>query len=173
VILSYYFICAKVLIIYMKGSMLDLIFIPVILFVVGISVFVASYLMTQIPTDQFGSATAQHALNMGTAAINTFNYGFLIIGVGLGIGAVILGFIYPSHPIFLVIGVIVLVFSMITTPIISNAFGTFIEDSRMTTVSANFPYIIWFMGDPLPLITSVFGFLLLIVMYSRIRGGTA
>lgn len=157
----------------MKASMLDMIFIPVILFTVAVGVFAAYYILDEMPTEHFSSNASQTALTQGRAAIATFNYGFMIIAIGLGLGAIAYGYLYPSHPIFIVLGIIMLVFAMIPTGVISNTFGSFIAESEMASVAGNFPLIVWFMGDPLPLFIAVFGIILLIVMYSRIRGGTA
>ena len=159
----------------MRGSMLDMIFIPVAIFVIAIGIFVAAILFSDLSTLGIFTDTASgvKALAQGTAAVNTFNYGFLIIAFALGAGAVAYGFLYPSHPIFIILGVIMLVLSMVTTPIISNAFGTFLEDSHAAGVASSFPLIVWLMGDPLPIFITVFGVLLIIVMYSRLRSGTA
>ena len=158
----------------MKGSMLDMIFIPVAIFAVAIGIFVAAVLLSDLSTISIFTDTPAgiNALAQGTAAVNTFNWGFLIIAFGLGIGAVAYGFLYPSHPIFIVLGIVMLVLSMVTTPIISNAFGTFVSESSMSAVAGDFPLIVWLMGDTLPIFIAVFGFMLLIAMYSRARSGT-
>lgn len=158
-----------------KGSMLDMIFIPVALFIIAIGIFVAAVLFEDLSTASIFTDTTEgaNALSQGVAAVNTFNYGFLIIAFGLGAGAIAYGYLYPSHPIFIILGIVMLVFSMIVTPIISNAFGTFTSESEIAGITSNFPFITWFMGDPLPIFTAVFGFILIIVMYSRLRGGTA
>jgi len=157
----------------MKASMLDMMFIPVALFLIAVGVFAGYYILDEMPTEHFSSVAAANALTKGKEAIVTFNYGFMIIGVSLGIGAIAYGYLYPSHPIFIILGIIMLVFAMIPTGIISNTFGTFIATSQMASVAGNFPLIVWFMGDPLPLFIAVFGVILLIVMYSRIRSGTS
>lgn len=151
-----------------------MIFIPVVLLIIGIGVFLASYILTSLGSS-FGtlSTPAADALADGAAAVNTFNYGFVIIAFGLGIGAVAYGYLYPSHPIFIVLGIVMMVFSMITTPMISNAFGTFVGSDQMSTVAGNFPLITWLMGDTLPIFITVFGALIIIVMYSRLRSGTS
>ena len=158
----------------MKGSMLDMIFIPVALFVLAIGVFIAAVVLSEISTiSPFDSGPASTAITQGVNAVNTFNWGFLLIAFGLGAGAVAYGYLYPSHPIFIILGVVMMVFAMITTPIISNAFDTFTDDTQMAAVAGDFPLIVWLMGDPLPIFIAVFGFLIIIAMYSRMRSGTA
>lgn len=156
----------------MKGSVLDMIFIPIILLVIGISVYVGSLILSQItPNLAATSQSANNTLVQAKIAINTFNWTFLLIAFAFGIGSIIFAFMYPSHPIFFVFGLVILIFSMITTPMISNVFETFSTSSTFASVTTNFPIINWLMINMLPIFMTITGFLMLIVLYTNIRGG--
>src|SRR3990167_4623314 len=98
-----------------KGSVLDLIFIPVALLVIGILIFVASTILYNIsPSLSATSAAANNTTANAVVALNTFNYTFIIIAFALGAGAIAFAYMSPSHPIFFVVGLILLIVSMIT-----------------------------------------------------------
>lgn len=155
--------------------MIDVFLVPVILLVLGIGVFLSYTIITALSTsDAFtNNPTSVQVVANATTAVSMFDYGFLIIAFGFGMAMVAYGWLYPSHPIFIVVGIVMLSLSMITTAAISNVFSHFSTASQMTTTAASFPFIGWLMGDTLPVFMAVFGFLLLIAMYSRLRSGTA
>jgi len=154
-----------------KGSVLDMFIIPIILLGIGILVYVGAIILNQIePNISAISPAASPAINRGIQAINTFNWSFLIIAFALGFGSILFGFFYPSHPIFFVLGMLILVISMITTPMVSNVFETFIGSTTVSTVSSSFPIINWFMTNMLPIFMTITGFFMLIILYTNLRG---
>jgi len=155
-----------------KGSILDMIYIPIILLVLGISVFVAAVVMSEISPDLSAmSPAANNTTARATEAVNTFNWSFLLIAFALGAGSVMLGFIYPSQPIFFFIGFIMLIISMVTTAMISNVFTTFSTSPTIAASTGQFTIINWFMQNALTIFMAVFGSLMLIVLYTKLRGG--
>lgn len=153
--------------------MLDMIFLPVVLLVLGISVFVGALIIEEVSSaDVFNESPANTTMVDGKVAIQTFNTTFLLIAFGIGISAVIYGYFYPSHPVFLIFGVIILLATTIVTPIISNAFGEVATDSAFAGVYDDFPLITWIMGPTLPILVIAFGIFIMVVMYSRLRSGT-
>lgn len=158
----------------MKGSMLDVIFIGVTLVALSFGVIIASMLMSQIQTSAAVTMPlAANAMNDGTAAINTFNYGFVFIAIGLFISSLIFAWLTPTHPIFMIAAIVSLLIAVLILPILSNVYGTFNADSVMSGASSNFPLMSWMMQG-LPLLGTVFGVLLIIVMYTRWQNsGTA
>ena len=157
----------------MKGSLLDMIFLPVVLLVIGISIFVSALILEEVSDAQvFNESPANITMQSGKIAIQTFDTTILLIAFSIGIAAVIYGYFYPSHPIFLIFGVIILLVAMVTTPIISNTFAEVAEDSTFAGVYDYFPMTTWVMGDALPIMVALFGVFIMIVMYSRLRSGT-
>ena len=156
--------------------MFDVIMIGVTMLVLAMGVIIGSYVMTAITTGttgMFTSATAQAAMASGTAAINTFNYGFVVIVIGGGIASLVLAWMVPSHPIFMVVSVVMLLISVVVLPVLANTYESFIGQADMATAAASFPLISAMMGN-MPIIGVVFGVLMMIVLYTRYnQGGTA
>lgn len=155
----------------MKGSLLDVIFIPVVLLALSAMIIVGALVL-----DGMGSALpteAQPFIAQGEAAMQTFDYTFVIIAAALGIGSIALGFMYPSHPIFFVVGLIMMVISAITTPAVSNAFGTLVSSDAIASTAANYPIMTWFMENSLVLFALIIGAVLMIAMYTGWRSARA
>jgi hypothetical protein len=153
----------------MKGSMMDIIIMGVTLLVLAISILVASLVMGNFQAstvDTLTTAGAQAALTQGAVAVNTFNYGFIVIAIGLGLGGLIFAWLVPTHPIFIIVSVIMLLIGVVVLPVLSNAFETVSTDATMSTATSNFPLMVVFMSN-LPLIGTVFGVLMIIVLYTR------
>lgn len=154
----------------MKGSMLDIIIAGIALTALAIGILVASTVMTSVQTslNPMMPAISQDVLTQGVNAVNTFNYGFVIIMFGMGIAGVIFAWLVPTHPIFVILSIIMLLISVVILPIFSNAFETFSTNPSMSSATANFPVMTYFMNN-LPLIEVIFGALTMIVMYTRWR----
>lgn len=152
----------------MKGSMFDIIIAGISLLVLGIGILVASVVMDSVQTslNPLVPAVSQDVLTQGVNAINTFNYGFVIIMFGLGIGGVIFAWLVPTHPIFIILSIMMLLISVIILPVLSNAFESFATNASMAPATANFPLMMYLMSN-LPAIEIVFGILTIIVMYTR------
>jgi hypothetical protein len=157
----------------MKGSIFDVLIMGISLFVLAVGIAIAAIIISSVQTstsDILTSATAQEALQQGVNAVGTFNYGFVVIAVGLGLGSVILAILVPSHPIFMIVSIISLMIFMVILPIFSNAFGLLQEESSFSAVSSNFSLMNAIMNN-LPLFGAVFGALIIIAMYTRYRSG--
>lgn len=160
-----------------KGSVLDIFILGAAGLILAIGILIGSTVMTALQTSTveiMPSAGAIEAMAQGTAAVNTFNYGFIVIFFGMGIGGLIAAYLVPTHPIMIVASVLMLVISMVVLPAISNSYETFAAAPAMAAAAANFSLIGLVMGN-LPLIGAVFGFLMIIVLFMRYNssGGTA
>lgn len=151
----------------------DLIAIVVIIFVFAMSVFIGHTILSEY--DEFLEGRDDMpplAYNITDRALQAFaNLDFMFIFVvgGLMIAAIIGAFLIPTHPIFLVLAVVVFILVLIIVPQIANVF---LEFSESTTLNAStvvtFPTMvsIW---NIMPLIVLVFGALFIIVTYAKIR----
>jgi len=152
----------------MKGGVWDLLFIVLAMFMLGFGILIAYTIITEVIATVSFSSTATGVLTNAQTAVATFNLGFIIIFVGLAATTVILAYMVPSHPIFIVTGVLTLVVLMVLIPIFSNAFGTMAADTQLSTAAASFPIMTYIM-DSMPLWTAVTGMLIIIVMYVKWR----
>jgi len=152
----------------MKGGVWDLLFLALAMFMLGFGIIIAYHIITQvIATTSFGSVGAG-VLTNAQSAVATFNLGFTIIFVGLAIATIMLAYMVPSHPIFIVTGIMTLVVLMVIIPIFSNAFADITTDTQLSTAAAVFPIVTYIM-DSMPLWTAVIGMMVLIVMYVKWR----
>ena len=152
-----------------KGSIMDLLFLCVIAFIFGLGVIVSYHIVTQINATATLGTDATYILTKSQTAIGTFNYGFLIIFFGLGIATIIFAFMIPSHPIFIISGLLTLVVLMIIIPIYSNAFESITTSPELSTAAASFGMMNYVMSE-LPLFSAVIGVIILIVMFIKWRG---
>ena len=152
----------------MKGGVWDLLFIALAMFMLGFGILIAHTIITEVIATTSFTATAAGVLTNAQTAVATFNLGFIIIFVGLAATTVILAYMVPSHPIFIVTGVLTLVVLMVLIPMFSNAFGVLAADSQLSTAAASFPMVTYIM-DSMPLWTAVIGMMVIIVMYVKWR----
>jgi len=110
----------------MKGSIFDVLILGIALFILAVGIIVAAIVANTVKTasaNTLSSEAAQNALQQGINAVATFNYGFVIVAVGLGLSSVILAILVPSHPVFMIVSIICLMIFMVVLPALSNAFG--------------------------------------------------
>ena len=152
---------------------LEIAVILVMLFALAFGIFLGSKVMTEF--QQQTNETSDSPLNQtyfkqGEYALNTLNAGFLLIMVGFFVATIILAFMVQYHPIFAFISFFLLVFMIILSGIFSNVFGEIVATEEFTTQAASFNIITEIMNR-LPIFITVFGSILIIVMFAKTRGG--
>jgi len=118
------------------------------------------------------------ARNESLASINTvkndfpgiFDGAMITILVGLWIFALISAYFIDSHPIFMILSVILLVFVLIAAAIIGNVGQELIEDSEFDSIRADFPITTWILNHMLAVVL-VISFSIVLVLYGKNRGG--
>ena len=156
---------------------MDLFFISAAAIILSIVVLSAYTVLTQVQSASATTMTSNasiNAMNKGVAAIETFNYGFVVIISFMGLAGIIYAYLVPTHPILTIISVLVLLISTVYNAIISNAYETAAASSQLSAAAGEFNLITQFMNN-LPLIMTVFGALIIIAMFTRsdTGGGTA
>ncbi len=159
----------------MKGSMLDLFLIFIIIFIVAIGVYASSFIMNIVSSilqsTGLVNPTSTAMIASGTTAINWFDYLLPFLGVAIGLSSIALAYFFPSHPLFFgLIGIMMLFIGVLIMPIISNIFETFYTSELGTTVAGNFVHLNFFMLQ-MPLIYTVMGMFMMIVIFTRSRQG--
>jgi hypothetical protein len=152
-----------------KGSILDLAGILFLVFVLIISGFLSFkfYLTFKEKYSQMPLSPAEQTiLDKGTASYNVLLASIPFIIIGSGIGAIVLAFLIPSHPIFLPISILALALFVILSTAFSNFLWEFLNAQQIVTIANQFPLIAGII-QYLPYIIAIFGFVLIIVMYSK------
>ena len=156
----------------MKGSMLDIIGAVILVFFFSIMAITCWMVLDEIETspaftDVGGNVTY---LQQGKEAQEVWDWGILFILFGSMLFSIVAAYKVDTHPSLFVFGIIVFMIALIITMIVSNSFYMFYNSSELATASGAFASTIYVM-DHLVEIMMVFGFILLIVIYGKLRSG--
>jgi len=86
----------------------------------------------------------------------------------LGISAIILAFLIPSHPVFFPLSIILLSVFILLSTMFKDVIYAFLTSDPFFSIANNYPTL-GFIIDNLPYFIAIFGFILIIVMYSRTK----
>jgi hypothetical protein len=86
----------------------------------------------------------------------------------LGISAIILAFLIPSHPVFFPLSIILLSIFVLLSTMFKDITYTFLTTEPFLSIANNYPTL-GFVINNLPYFIAIFGFILIIVMYSRTK----
>lgn len=101
-----------------------------------------------------------------------FDYSMIFVIIGLTIGLIITSFMIPSHPIFMVINIVGLVFLVFLGAVMSNFYGDFINSGEFNStidIGGGLDKTGYIM-DKLPFICAFIVLISTIVMYAKGRG---
>jgi len=155
-----------------KGSVLDLagiIFLTCGLIIGGFIAFMFYTAFKEKYSEMSISETEQKILEKGVTIYNVLLSSIPFIIIGSGIGAIVLAFLIPSHPIFLPISILALAIFVILSTVFSNFLWEFLNSQPIIAIANQFPLIASIV-QYFPYIIAVFGTLLIIVMYSKSGG---
>ena len=152
-----------------KGSLMDIIYVATLLIFFGVSALIAYKVLgeintevashTDIPTEAKTSTTAIEGMYPGVID-NTF----LLLVVGLCIGALVLASLVRVHPIFLVFYLILLPFVIFLCGALSNIYTAIADQPQFATEASNLMFISTVLTW-LPFIVGIFGLVLAVIMY--------
>lgn len=163
-----------------RGSMEDMIVLIVIILFSTIGIFIGYTIFTNVVNvpviaDFNETYVSQDSSLDFDVVINKLNNTFLgldklfLLFIMLMFGVIlVLSFVIPSHPIFLIFGFIIYIFSIWLSAIVSNMIERFQSISILSDSSTSFPIITYFLSH-LPYFIGVMGAIVLIVLYGRSR----
>lgn len=106
-------------------------------------------------------------------AIKIFNSwdaaGVFIIG-GLVVSLVISAVFVKTHPVFMVVNIVLLGVSLLVVPMLSNMLTEVMDSDNLNEASVNFP-ILAYARDNYPTIAVVAGMIFFVALYAKSRGG--
>ena len=156
----------------MKGSVMDLLYIFVFLLFFSVCTLVAFVINANVgPQLSALSPAGATAIASGTTALMAWDGLFVMITFGMIMAALILAYFIDSHPVMFIVSFIVLIFVVMISAVLSNVFQTMTASgTTLGTASASYPLMtqIWLQ---LPAIASISGIMILILAYSKMRGG--
>jgi hypothetical protein len=158
-----------------KGSIQDLMFLVVIVFVFAIvTLFAFKFMdsfnneiqaMDEIPNDAKTSTTSL----MGNFS-GVIDNSFLFLVIGMGIVTIIFAAMVRIHPIFIALFLLCLVFTIFLSAVFSNVYEAVADNDQMIGVSSQLTGVNLIFSY-LPIIIGVFGSILCIIMYVSYKEG--
>ncbi len=150
-----------------RGSVLDLLLIPALLFMIVVFLIVSFMVFSKVNSTNIFSTNAQADKAMDDANQTFLNMDNMImfVLVGLSLFTIISGFLFGSHPVMFFFSIFFLIISIITAAALSNAYDTFDAQSQISTYSDQFPKVSFIMSK-LPFYMVFMGFATLIAMYA-------
>lgn len=162
-----------------RSQIVQVAFFIVILFVCSILILIMYKINTEFSKAVNESGLDYHPKTSNPSAVKdtldnmmfgflVFDYGFVIITIGLGILLIFTSFFIPTHPIYIVINFVGIFFLVFLGMIMSNVYGDIVsgEEQVLGQEAVSYPIQNWLMGY-LPFIVAGIIFITTIIMYIR------
>lgn len=150
----------------------DVVFVAVILLVTGVFMFIGNFLTNTV----MDVALTHPELNSSQGAVDAYNsiktqtnkldYVYFAYFIGMVFGIFITAWLVGGNNIFTFFYVIVMIFAVLLSPILSSVFDQFITTPAIVATGNNFPIMIYIM-DNLPVLMSIIGMIGLIIMFAK------
>jgi len=158
-----------------KGSILDIMYVMILLFVFAVSTIIAFTVWENYK----GATNSSSNINLSTPTfdhvegkmdivMNNFDYIFAFIMTGLIIMLVVSTFFLKSHPAFFWITLLFLIIVLVIAGVLSNAFEEVGANENLQAGYDNFP-IIKFVMEKLPTFMLFIGAIVIISLYAKSR----
>jgi len=156
-----------------KAGVMDIVFILVFLFILGISTFTAymiynKYQERTAELETFNNSLTERIDDSAYATLTAFDYLFIFIFVGLIIMAIVSTFTIQTHPVFFFVSIMLLIITIILAAPISNIFEEVANETAFSNASNAYTVIPYFMGR-LPFFMLMVGAILFIALYAKYR----
>lgn len=156
------------------SSIIDIIFVVILLFVVALSFIFAKFAFDDINTDLLADndlgAEAKASLSSSNAGYTSWSdaiFGFLFFG--LIIFLLISSYLIDTHPVFLVISVLAYIFVVFVIANITNTFEETMAETEFLALQSSYPIMMFIMNNLVLLISITFA-LMLIILYGKSQG---
>jgi len=116
------------------------------------------------------SVINQTIIENGMNSFRVFDTMMPFLFIGLVIASIILLFLIPTHPIFLVVSILFWVITVIVAAQFSNVFEQFSNQSAIISSADKFPQTVYIFQN-MPLIIAIIGAVMLIAMFAVWRRG--
>jgi hypothetical protein len=152
-------------------SVVDLVGILVFTTAIIFLSFIAFKLYNEFSNSLLGiidNPRVQNITAQGEAAYDILISSIPFIFFGLGISAIILAFLIPTHPVFFPLSIILLSIFILLSTVFKDIIYTFLTSEPFFAIANNYQFL-GFVVNNLPYLIAVFGFILIIVMYARTK----
>jgi hypothetical protein len=149
-----------------KGSFVDLLLIPWILFGVAIVVIICFLILDSLAGSPIDNGMITQTRNL----MKMFDSLFLVVAIGLNIFVLISAWMVRSHPILFVLSVFFQMINVLLSEIVSDVYVQFANSAGLYPYASQFPLMYLFFQH-LPVFSLMFGFLIALAMYARPQEG--
>lgn len=152
----------------MKGSIMDMVFVCVIIGAFGLTSMIIYLLLSSIGADPNIAATPEvlQPFAMGMQAIVILGNSALFITIVFGLVAVISAFYTESHPIFLIFSLIMFSICIMLISIFSGIFVDLANTAQLAPVASQFYDFLTLMVN-FPIFAVMLGTLVIIALYIK------
>lgn len=132
---------------------------------------VSNDINTKVQASAIFDTKGKTAFNsMNNLYYNSYDNGFLILMVGLSIGALFLATMVRIHPIFFVFFLLLLIVLIVLAAVFSNVYLQMANSSSLSSLADQLTYITWGMWL-MPVFVAVIGTIMSIIMYKNYKEG--
>jgi hypothetical protein len=162
-----------------KGSVLDYIFIVVFMAVLFMTFTIALIIndsasseMVRISEDTPAEDDVSYIMDYTREALEVFDYLFILLYIGLCIIPIISAYLIESHPVLVVVDILVLLVLYMVFPLISNVMLTFFQMPQTSVYVAGGGSEVWtyslFIFQYLPVLSVAISLLIIIATFIRV-----
>ena len=156
-----------------KGSFADLLYMAVFIFLCGIVFTVGFLIHDKIndewqTKDQLGTRSKAIMQDSNDTFVASFDNVFLVIFIGLYLGALILAYNVDINPVFFFLSLFIMGVIVLITGVLGNAWYQFTQNSTLTGYIDDFTFIPFIMGNYVKIFVAM-AFGLAGVMYAKVR----
>ena len=152
-----------------RGSLIDIVYIAVVVFVFGTSLLFGLKIVNEFSTEVSGIADVPAEANTANTALKNHYSGVMdnmtiLLLFGFAISTLIMASLVRIHPAFLFIYFILLLIVVVISAVLSNVYSEMSDDPNMTGLTDDL-IVTTAVLRYLPLIIAVVGSILAVVMY--------
>lgn len=151
-----------------KGSITDILIAAVMLMIAAIVILFVVYLWTQISGNAlFQSAAAKPIVASVNTAYSFLADALVVMFFMSCFAAILLAYFVPSHPVFIIVAIALLIPLMLVADVFANVWQQIISTSFLTVVGNTYFAYVTLLFKFLPFITLAISGILMIMMYSK------
>lgn len=156
-----------------KGFIADYGLYIIMIFMIGLSLLLIYYIISQINTSFQTSnlpAVATDPLNLyKTKFVGIWDFFFLLLVIGFLLVLVIIGFTIRTHPAFAMIMFLIVIIFGIIAVYLANAWHDVATVPALSSIANEFTYLPYLM-EKLPHIVIIFSVIFIVILFSKTSG---
>lgn len=161
-----------------NGQIIEIVALLVTFLMIALTIVFGKYILYNvgdaISTSELSTVESNASLLKFQEAYNIFDYSIMFIVFGLTIALIITSFFIDTHPVFLVINIVGLVFLVFLAAVLSNLYGSVIDTypiNETMELGGNDLGNTGFLMQKLPFLCAIIVFITTVVMYAKSRVG--